>query len=62
LNDALDKLAAEGALAADIVKLRLFAGMSVQEAAEALGVARTTAFRRWSYVRAWLRAELGDGP
>ena len=61
LNDALDKLAAEDALAADIVKLRLFAGLSVQEAAEALGVARTTAFRRWSYARAWLRAELGDG-
>ena len=62
LNDALDKLAAEDALAADIVKLRLFAGLSVQEAAEALAVARTTAFRRWSYARAWLRAELGDGP
>jgi RNA polymerase sigma factor (TIGR02999 family) len=61
LSDALDKLAAEDALAASLVKLRLFTGLSVEDAAEALGVSRTTAFRRWTYARAWLRAELGDG-
>jgi RNA polymerase sigma factor (TIGR02999 family) len=61
LSDVLDKLATEDALAATLVKLRLFTGLSVEEAAEALGVSRTTAFRRWTYARAWLRAELGEG-
>jgi RNA polymerase sigma factor (TIGR02999 family) len=61
VNEALDKLAAEDAVAADLVKLHLFAGLSIEEAAEALGLARTSAFRRWTYARAWLRAELGDG-
>jgi RNA polymerase sigma factor (TIGR02999 family) len=60
LNDALDKLAAEDSAAAELVKLRVFAGLSVEEAARALGIARTTAFRRWTYARAWLRAELGN--
>jgi RNA polymerase sigma factor (TIGR02999 family) len=60
LDDALDRLAAEDATAVDLVKLRLFAGLSVDEAADALGLARATAYRHWAFARAWLRCELGD--
>ena len=60
LDDALDRLSAEDATAADIVKLRLYVGLSVEEAADALGLARATAYRHWTFARAWLRCELGD--
>ena len=59
LDEALTKLAAEDAAKADLVKLRYFAGMSVEEAAEALGISRTTASRYWTYAKVWLFAELG---
>ena len=59
MDDALGRLSAEDATAVEIVKLRLFAGLSVEEAADALGVARATAYRHWSFARAWLRCELG---
>jgi len=62
LDDALDRLSAEDATAAEIVKLRLFAGLSVEEAAEALGLTRATTYRHWTFARAWLRCELGDEP
>jgi RNA polymerase sigma factor (TIGR02999 family) len=63
LDDALTRLAIEDATAVEIVKLRLFAGLSVEEAANSLGLARATAYRHWSFARAWLRCELGeDGP
>jgi len=39
-------------------RLRLFAGLSVDEAADALGVSRATAFRDWAYARAWLTTAL----
>jgi RNA polymerase sigma factor (TIGR02999 family) len=55
LNDALDRLAEEDGTAAEIVKLRLFAGLSVEEAADTLGLARATAYRHWSFARGWLR-------
>ncbi len=62
IDDALDRLAAETPEAAELVKLRVFAGLTVNEAANALGVSRTTAFRHWTYARAWLRAEFAaDG-
>jgi RNA polymerase sigma factor (TIGR02999 family) len=61
LDDALGRLGAEDATAVAIVKLRLFAGLSVEEAADALGLARATAYRHWTFARAWLRSELGDG-
>jgi RNA polymerase sigma factor (TIGR02999 family) len=61
LDDALACLAAEDAPAAELVKLRIFTGLSVEEAAEALGLARATAYRHWFFARAWLRCELGDG-
>jgi len=43
------------------VQLRLYVGLSVEEAAEALGLSRTHAYRHWTYARAWLRAALGGG-
>ncbi len=54
LNEALDELAARDPLAAQLVKLRYFAGLSLTEAAEAVNAPRTTAYRHWSYARAWL--------
>jgi RNA polymerase sigma factor (TIGR02999 family) len=60
VNDALDRLAEESPELAELVKLRVFAGLTVNEAANALGISRTTAFRHWTYARAWLRAEYAD--
>jgi RNA polymerase sigma factor (TIGR02999 family) len=62
IDEALGRLSAEDATAVEIVKLRLFAGLSVEEAAESLGLARATAYRHWTFARAWLRCELGEGP
>ena len=59
LNDALAKLATEDAPAAEVAKLHVFAGLSVEEAGEALGLSRATAYRHWNYARAWLRCEMG---
>jgi RNA polymerase sigma factor (TIGR02999 family) len=58
LDDALSKLAAEDPPAAEIAKLHVFAGRSVEEAAELLGVSRATAYRHWNYAKAWLRCEM----
>jgi RNA polymerase sigma factor (TIGR02999 family) len=55
LDAALDQLAAEDPLKADLVKLRYFAGMSLAEAAVALGLSERTAGRHWAFARAWLR-------
>ena len=55
LDPALDKLAAEDPLKADLVKLRYFVGLSLAEAAAALGLSERTAGRHWAYARAWLR-------
>jgi RNA polymerase sigma factor (TIGR02999 family) len=58
VDEALARLAAEDPQAAELVKLRYFAGLSVDEAAEALGLSRATAYRHWSYARAWVRCEV----
>ncbi len=58
LNDALDKLAAQDKQKAELVKLRYFAGMSFEEAAEILGISVPTANRWWAYTRAWLFKEI----
>jgi len=58
LDDALTKLAASDPQAAELVKLRYFAGMTLREAAEVLGVSPRTADSWWSYARAFLLAEL----
>jgi RNA polymerase sigma factor (TIGR02999 family) len=60
LHDALERLAAIEPDAARVVELRMFAGLSVEEAAAALGLARATAYREWTFARAWLATELGD--
>jgi RNA polymerase sigma factor (TIGR02999 family) len=60
IDEALTALATEDPQSADVARLRLFAGLSVEEAADALGVSRATAFRDWAYARAWLTAALGD--
>src|SRR5262249_23020981 len=59
LDDALLKLAEQVRAAAELVKLRGFAGLAVERAGKALGLARTTAYRQWTYARAWLRARMG---
>ena len=60
LDDALSSLSREDPAAAEVAKLRLFAGLSVEQAAQTIGVSRATAFRHWTYARAWLHAELRD--
>jgi len=55
INDALDKLAGEDPHAAQLVKLRYFGGLSVEEAAEAVGIPRSTAYAHWAHARASLR-------
>lgn len=54
LDEALDRLAAEDPQKAELVKLRFFAGLDEQEAADVLGISRSTAARHWAYARAWL--------
>ncbi len=54
LSEALDQLAAEDPKKAELVKLRYFTGMSVQEAADVLGISRATADRYWAYAKVWL--------
>lgn len=58
IHEALDKLAAEDKQKAELVKLRYFVGMTVQEAANALGISVSTANRDWDYARAWLYNEI----
>jgi RNA polymerase sigma factor (TIGR02999 family) len=61
LDEALTRLAAEDSVAARVVELRHFAGLSIEDAAAALGLSRATAYRHWTYARAWLRdAVCGD--
>jgi RNA polymerase sigma factor (TIGR02999 family) len=60
LHDALDRLAIEEPMAARVVEARVFAGLSVEEAAAALGLSRATAYREWTFARAWLSAALGQ--
>jgi RNA polymerase sigma factor (TIGR02999 family) len=60
LDEALTRLAATEPRKAELVKLRYFAGFSIDEAAELLQISRTTAKRYWIYARAWLLAELAD--
>jgi RNA polymerase sigma factor (TIGR02999 family) len=55
LDEALDRLAAADPLKAELVKLRYFAGLTLPEAAAALGLSERTAGRHWAFARAWLR-------
>jgi RNA polymerase sigma factor (TIGR02999 family) len=58
LDEALNKLAEKDRLKAEVVKLRYFAGMTIEEVADALGVSTATAKRYWTYARAWLYQEI----
>ena len=58
LDEALKKLAMDDSECAEIARLRLFAGVTLEEAALAIGTTRTSAFRRWTYARAFLQFEL----
>ena len=58
LDEALTRFAAQEPEAAKIVELRYFTGLSIDEAADALGVSRATANRNWAYAKAWLRCEI----
>jgi RNA polymerase sigma factor (TIGR02999 family) len=58
IDEAIAKLACEDARAAQLVRLRYFAGLSVEEAAEICGFSRSTAYEHWTYARAWLHCEL----
>ena len=61
LDEALTKLAEEDSVKADLVKLRYFAGLTVEEAAGTLDISRATADRYWAYARAWLYHEIMKG-
>ena len=58
VDEALGRLALEDPTSAEVARSRLFAGLTVDEAAEALGLSRATAFREWAYARSWLTAAL----
>ncbi len=58
LDDALTRLTALDQLAGELVKLRYFAGLGLDQAAAALGISTATAYRHWAYARAWLRSEM----
>ncbi|MCO6046906.1 ECF-type sigma factor [Aeoliella sp. ICT_H6.2] len=67
MDEALGKLEANNPEAAAIVKLRFFAGLSMDQSAEALGIPKRTAERKWTYARTWLHREMekfatDDGP
>ena len=59
LKDIIQKLEARDKEKAELVKLKLFAGLSTEDAAQAMDVSIPTAFRWWKYCRAWLKVELG---
>jgi RNA polymerase sigma factor (TIGR02999 family) len=61
LDEALQKLAQEDPLCAELVKLRFFAGLTLAEAADTLGIARRTADRYWAFARSWLYDALRTG-
>jgi len=62
LSDALDRFAALEPQQADLVKLRYFVGLKIEEAAEVLGISEATAKRWWAYARAWLFNEINGPP
>jgi RNA polymerase sigma factor (TIGR02999 family) len=58
VNDVVDQLAAHDESAAHLVKLHVFAGMTLEQAADALGISDRTAYRDWKYARAWMFRKL----
>jgi RNA polymerase sigma factor (TIGR02999 family) len=62
LNEALDRLTCHDPVCGQLVQLLSFSGLSVEQAAEVLGLSRATAYRQWTFARAWLQCELAGGP
>ncbi len=62
LHEALEKLERKDRRKAELVKLRFFAGLTQEQAAQALGISRSTADNHWAYARAWLRLEMAGEP
>jgi RNA polymerase sigma factor (TIGR02999 family) len=60
LNEALERLATDEPVAAEVVKLRYFAGLTLEEAAAALDISLRTTNRHWSYAKAWLHHQLSE--
>jgi RNA polymerase sigma factor (TIGR02999 family) len=60
IDEALEKLEREDPAIFELVKLRYFAGLNVEQAAAALGISAPTAYRHWNYARVWLHGELLD--
>jgi RNA polymerase sigma factor (TIGR02999 family) len=58
LDEALEKLAKKDELKADLVKLRFYAGLTIEQSAKSLGISPTTAKTYWAYTRAWLMREV----
>ena len=58
VNEALDQLARRDPVSADLVKLRYFAGLSMADAAQALGIPLRSAERLWTFAKTWLRKEI----
>jgi RNA polymerase sigma factor (sigma-70 family) len=58
VHEALEKFANEDPRKAELVKLRYFGGLSLEEAADTLGVSEPTAKRWWAYARGWLGREI----
>ena len=58
LDEALEKLSEKDKVKADLVKLRYFAGLTIEQTAEIMGISPTTAKRCWAYARAWLLREV----
>jgi RNA polymerase sigma factor (TIGR02999 family) len=58
LNEVLEKLETQDQRKADLVKLRFFAGLTIEEAAQVLDIATSTADKDWAYARCWLRLEM----
>jgi RNA polymerase sigma factor (TIGR02999 family) len=60
INDAISQLALADPEAVEVVKLRIFVGFSIAEVADALGISRATAYRHWTYAKAWLKLALQE--
>ncbi len=59
LDEALEKLEKKDKLKADLIKLRFYAGLTIEQSAKSLGISLTTAKSHWAYARAWLLREVG---
>jgi RNA polymerase sigma factor (TIGR02999 family) len=62
LDEALDRLSLHDPVAGRLVQLKYFAGLSVEQAADVLGLSRANAYRHWTFARSWLVCQLAGGP